>query len=166
MSLGVPGLEVRHEALSLREQAALLAAVREALLGVREDGRQERARVRRYGWDYLGTGGRLPLAPGGLYPPCGLVDPQTHESVTVCEYRAGHGLEAHVDSDRFGEPIYTISLGAGATLLFALGEAQVSVPLKAGTMVVMSGAARWLWKHGMLPDNAATRWSVVYRQRA
>jgi hypothetical protein len=160
----VPGLEVRHGALSLREQAELLAEVRRALLGVREDERQERARVRRYGWDYLGTGGRLPLAPNGLYPGV-LVNLETHDSVTVCEYRAGHGLEAHIDSDRFGEPVYTVSLGAGATMFFELGDERVRVPVRGGTLVEMSGPARWTWSHGMEADNATTRWSVVYRRR-
>ncbi len=157
------GLDIRHGALDAEEQARLLGTVELALAGVRPEERRERVRIRRFGWDYFGTGGRLEDAPDALYT-MGL-DPAYFESVTVNEYEPLHGLAAHIDSDRFGEPVVTVSLGAPATMLFVLGPQSLCVPLSSGTMLSMSGPARWEWQHSVLPDNSGTRWSVVYRHR-
>ena len=74
------------------------------------------------------------------------------DQVIVNEYLPGQGIAAHVDCEPcFGPVIASISLGSAAVMEFtalATGGRQ-AVMLKPGSLVVLSGDARYAWKHGI-----------------
>lgn len=86
------------------------------------------------------------------------------DSVTVNEYQPGDGIPAHIDAPRAGRVITVLSLGAPATMVFALkGTAtKYSVVLPPRSIAQMRGEIRDIWTHEILPV-ADTRYSVVFR---
>lgn len=74
------------------------------------------------------------------------------DQVIVNEYLSGQGIAAHVDHvDHFGGVIASLSLGSQYTLDFEhkATKRAVSVPLPVGSLVVLSGPARYEWTHGI-----------------
>ncbi|WTW93022.1 alpha-ketoglutarate-dependent dioxygenase AlkB [Streptomycetaceae bacterium NBC_01309] len=81
----------------------------------------------------------------------GLMDREA-EQVIVNEYRPGQGISAHVDClPCFGPVIAAISLGSACHMDFTgpEGGAKLSVPLAPGSLLVMTGPARFTWRHAI-----------------
>lgn len=80
-----------------------------------------------------------------------LMDRQA-EQVIVNEYQPGQGISAHVDCvPCFGPVVAALSLGSGCVMDFTDPEsgAKVPVTLAPGSLVVMSGPARYAWRHAI-----------------
>ncbi|WP_344528242.1 alpha-ketoglutarate-dependent dioxygenase AlkB [Streptomyces albiaxialis] len=74
------------------------------------------------------------------------------EQVIVNEYQPGQGISAHVDClPCFGPVIAAISLVSGCLMDFTHPEdgAKLAVPLAPGSLLVMSGPARYTWRHAI-----------------
>jgi alkylated DNA repair protein alkB family protein 8 len=74
------------------------------------------------------------------------------EQVIVNEYQPGQGISAHVDClPCFGPVIAAISLGSGCLMDFTHPEdgAKLAVPLAPGSLLVMTGPARYAWRHAI-----------------
>lgn len=74
----------------------------------------------------------------------------------VNEYLPGQGIAQHTDRNCFGPVVATVSLGSDITMDFAhpgSGETR-SHRLSKGSLLAMSGAARWTWRHGIAKRKA------------
>ncbi|MGW2780020.1 alpha-ketoglutarate-dependent dioxygenase AlkB [Streptomyces populi] len=81
----------------------------------------------------------------------GIMD-QRADQVIVNEYQPGQGISAHVDCvPCFGPVVVAISLGSGCVMDFTHPEEgrKVSVRLAPGSLCVMTGPARYDWRHGI-----------------
>lgn len=158
----VPGLFYIADWLSAEACEDLLAAVDAA-----EWSTQLRRRVQHYGhrYDY----GRRSLSAGGSSaeeaPPMPswvvshavrLVDEGFMEAVPdqaiVNEYLPGQGISAHVDCvPCFGPVVAAVSLGSACVMDFANPEdgGRAAVRLAPGSLCVMTGPARYVWRHSI-----------------
>lgn len=67
----------------------------------------------------------------------------------VNRYLSGEGIASHSDSRIFGDVISTLSLGSGINMEFERDDKIVVVYLPVGSLLVLSGDARYKWKHGI-----------------
>ncbi|WP_079408325.1 alpha-ketoglutarate-dependent dioxygenase AlkB [Streptomyces sp. 3211] len=160
-SVAVQGLRYIAEWLARDACQALLADI-----DASEWSAQLRRRVQHYGrrYDY----GRRSMAGNrqAAAPPLplrgrqaaarlvreGLMD-QEAEQVIVNEYQPGQGISAHVDClPCFGPVIAAISPGSGCLMDFTHPEdgTKLAMPLAPGSLLVMSGPARYTWSHAIV----------------
>ncbi|KAJ8036396.1 Alkylated DNA repair protein alkB-like 8 [Holothuria leucospilota] len=73
--------------------------------------------------------------------------------VTVNQYLPGQGIPPHVDThSAFEDSIVSLSLGSGISMDFAHPNGtNVSKVLPPRSLLVMTGEARYLWSHGIIP---------------
>ncbi len=77
---------------------------------------------------------------------------QQADQVIVNEYQPGQGISAHVDCvPCFGPAVAALSLGSGCAMDFTRPEdgAKAAVYLAAGSLCVMTGPARYDWRHAI-----------------
>lgn len=75
---------------------------------------------------------------------------QTPDQVIVNEYLPGQGIASHTDCiPCFGGTIASISLSAGCQMDFAQGAIKTQYYLEPRSLLVLSGEARYQWKHGI-----------------
>lgn len=80
---------------------------------------------------------------------------QTPDQVIVNEYEPGQGIAPHVDRDCFGPAVATLSLGDCWPMQFipagrnADRAERQEVLLDVGSILVLTGAAREKWMHGI-----------------
>lgn len=92
--------------------------------------------------------------------------PKDKTQVIVNEYKPGQGIGPHVDDPRqFGGEIVGVSLGANVFMKFQTSHSDsISIPLFARSAYVMSGPARYDWKHSLRNDGDKTRVSITFRE--
>jgi alkylated DNA repair dioxygenase AlkB len=152
----VPGLMLIEDYVDVEGQHQLLNEIDGSpwLTGLKR-------RVQHYGWRYdyntrsvdeslrLGPLPRWAQALAERVVQDGLV-PEVPDQLIVNEYHPGQGIAAHVDCvPCFGGTIASLSLGSPCVMDFihATSADQVPVSLLPGSLVVMSGPARYEWKH-------------------
>jgi alkylated DNA repair dioxygenase AlkB len=118
-------------------------------------------RVQHYGYRYdykvrgLASDLYLGSIPEWLQPCCQKLQNEGHfsripDQVIVNEYLPGQGIASHRDCiPCFGDTIASISLGSGCQMDFVSGEARTSHYLEPQSLLVLSGEARYQWKHGI-----------------
>ena len=123
---------------------------------------QLKRRVQHYGWRYaykarqVDPSMRLGPLPdwadklAGRLVSEGLV-PQLPDQVIVNEYFREQGISAHVDSNSFADHIVTISLLESWGMVFRKkgSKNKVEQVLERRSAAIMSGEARYDWKHGI-----------------
>jgi alkylated DNA repair dioxygenase AlkB len=75
--------------------------------------------------------------------------PTVPNQLVANDYPAGSGLFGHIDQAVFGDTIVSVSLGSACGIRFshvASGRVEECV-LEARSALVLSGDARWNWKH-------------------
>ncbi|MGW0969967.1 alpha-ketoglutarate-dependent dioxygenase AlkB [Streptomyces sp. NPDC002516] len=159
-SLAVPGLRYIADWLTPDASQSLLSIVDAA-----EWSGQLKRRVQHYGhrYDYgrrtVSDDRQAPAPPlptwareaAARLASEGLMD-QEAEQVIVNEYQPGQGISAHVDClPCFGPVIAAISLGSGCHMDFTspVDGAKLAVPLAPGSLLVMTGPARYTWRHAI-----------------
>jgi alkylated DNA repair dioxygenase AlkB len=67
------------------------------------------------------------------------------------EYQAGIGIFDHIDQAVFGDVVIAVSLGSTCAMRFTRADPEASEELliEPRSLLVLSGEARWLWKHGI-----------------
>ncbi|MFE9098736.1 alpha-ketoglutarate-dependent dioxygenase AlkB [Streptomyces sp. NPDC007264] len=97
-----------------------------------------------------------PLPPWAREPAARLVEEgfmdQAADQVIVNEYQPGQGISAHVDCvPCFGPVVAAVSLGSGCVMDFTHpgDRTKVEVRLAPGSLCVMTGPARYEWRHGI-----------------
>jgi alkylated DNA repair dioxygenase AlkB len=124
---------------------------------------QKSRRVIHYGYIYSYTGG--PLQKTDAIPDLyslivdrfeSLVTKVTGESqkfdqLIINEYVPGQGIAAHTDhTSKFGNVIVCLTLGSGVEIEFTrAGHEPVGLYVEPNSLYVMSGDARYLWKHAI-----------------
>ena len=75
------------------------------------------------------------------------------------DYEPGVGIFDHVDQAVFGDVVVSVSLGSTCVMRFTheASDASREILLEPGSALVLTGEARWDWKHG-IPDRASDRW--------
>lgn len=76
---------------------------------------------------------------------------QAPDQLIVNEYQPGQGIGAHVDAAPFGPDICSVSLGSSCVMDFAEigGLGRESLVLAPRSLLVLSGPARYHWKHAI-----------------
>jgi alkylated DNA repair dioxygenase AlkB len=144
-------------------------------------------RVRHYGWEYPYTGGALvetdPIPDEYEFFMDRLSDYDclsdfSPDQLIINRYLPRQGISAHIDSTRlFGPIIACITIGSGAEMEFTRsGHPSYTIYTEPGSLYVMSGEARTLWRHQMRsrltdPDpegsgrvTRGTRYSLTFRE--
>jgi alkylated DNA repair dioxygenase AlkB len=78
--------------------------------------------------------------------------PELPDQLIVNEYEPGQGIAAHVDCiPCFGATVCSLTLGSRCTMQFAEGAGlgAESLLLESGSLLVLTGVARYQWKHGI-----------------
>ena len=93
--------------------------------------------------------------------------PRAPDQMVVNDYQPGSGIFAHVDQAVWGEVVASVSLGSTCVMQFSRSddERAEEVFLEPRSMLVLSGEARWAWRHGILPRQVDT-WQGQERPRA
>lgn len=143
--------------LELSEAARVVEHIRTALQNSLSMPGEGRNRILRYGWDYSTT---RQLGE----PPEWLPKIDGADSWTINQYENGRSIAMHIDSEKFGDEIKILSLGAVVfmRLLSPTGK-ELIVQMPPRSLAVMSGELRWKWQHGTLPVKTGVRYSIVYR---
>lgn len=156
----VPGLRYVADWLDPDSCAALLAAIDAAPWST-----ELRRRVQHYGHRYDYGSRNVAADRDADVPPLpewardaaarlaveGLMDAEA-DQVIVNEYQPGQGISAHVDCvPCFGPVVAAISLGSRCVMDFTDPESatKVALPLAPGSVVAMTGPARYTWRHAI-----------------
>ncbi|UGQ14011.1 alpha-ketoglutarate-dependent dioxygenase AlkB [Yinghuangia sp. ASG 101] len=156
----VPGLRCVAGWLGPGVGEALLAEIDAAPWSTRL-----KRRVQHYGHRYDYGSRKVAADPETAVPPLpewareaatrlvreGLMDREA-EQVIVNEYQPGQGISAHVDClPCFGPVVAAISLGSRCVMDFSDPESgtKLAMPLAPGSLLVMTGPARFTWRHGI-----------------
>ena len=116
-------------------------------------------RIQQYGLSY-GTSRRESLGdiPDWLSWLCGRlrderIFKETPNQVIINEYLPGQGIAPHVDYlSNYGNTVASLSLGSPIVMDFISGEnKKISHLLEPRSLLVLSGPARFHWKHGIAP---------------
>jgi alkylated DNA repair dioxygenase AlkB len=154
----IPGLAYVGGYLALAEQQQLLGTVDQLpWLG------DLRRRVQHYGYRYdytrktVDSSLYLGPLPGWAARLAERLHRDGHiahvpDQLIVNEYQPGQGIASHVDCvPCFGDTVLSISLGSACVMTLTQLSDRTAVPLllEPGSLLVMAGAARYDWKHGI-----------------
>ena len=179
---GIPGLYYVPNAVAPERATHLLKSLlsRDDWFGVSASTKSRR--VLQFGYEYnYRTGGVLsPLPPPppnvqalvtDIIRPLGIVpDDKVLNQCIVNKYEPGQGIGAHVDVTTFDDYICCFTLGSGTEMVFTKGANKRSLYVSPGSLYIMSGEARYRWKHAMPARKRdkdygprGTRLSVTFR---
>jgi len=93
------------------------------------------------------------------------------DQLIVNEYKPGQGIYAHIDHvGYFGDVIVCLNIGSGIAIDFTKDGQKRSIYVKPKSLYIMSGPARYEWRHGIaatmydVGTKRGTRWSLTYRK--
>ncbi|GAB3968949.1 alpha-ketoglutarate-dependent dioxygenase AlkB [Actinoallomurus acanthiterrae] len=159
--ISVPGLRYVPDWLDAVEQGRLAARIDAAAWSG-----ELRRRVQHYGhrYDYgrrgvSSDGGAAPAPPipEWALPLVARLHGEGHmetpaDQMIVNEYLPGQGISAHVDCvPCFGPVVVSVSLLSAVTMEFTDPDAETRIPvrLEPGSLCVMTGPARYAWRHAI-----------------
>jgi alkylated DNA repair dioxygenase AlkB len=103
-----------------------------------------------YTYDYNSTKalylGELPVF---LDPLLEVLDDDFNQCI-INRYLPGEGISAHIDSKAFGDTIACFTLGKGMMKFTRNGYQDVELYTENKSLYIMTGDARYLWKHEMV----------------
>lgn len=171
------GFELIPEVISEGAERKLVERIKKALDGIPESGhgKAERSRVIRYGFNYAAKKPKWHDIPDWLAVAVAVLlirfDFKVN-SITINEYKPGHGITPHIDASYFGPVIAIFSLGGSATMMLTPpdpGRTESPLPpqfIPPRSLVILSGEARKTWKHAIEGKSVVeTRYSIVFRER-
>ena len=93
--------------------------------------------------------------------------PSIPDQMVVNDYKPGSGIFAHMDQAAFGDTIASLSLGSTCVMQFSKAGAEPAeeILLEPGSLLLLSGEARWDWLHG-IPARAVDSWQAQDRPRS
>ena len=154
----IPGLQLVPEYVNEAREGSLVAVIDDLPWRT-----ELRRRVQHYGYQYDYKGRKVtpemylgPL-PDWLQPLCqelkerGLM-PRVADQVIVNEYEPGQGIAPHVDCvPCFDDTIASLTLGSSCIMEFTQVKTRAKVPLflPRRSLVVLSGEARYGWRHSI-----------------
>lgn len=79
-----------------------------------------------------------------------LLDKNNFNQLIINEYKPKQGIHKHVDHVKyFGPVIMCITCGSGINMEFSIGEEIINFYVEPYSMYIMTGDARYKWKHGI-----------------
>ncbi|MCY3941104.1 MAG: alpha-ketoglutarate-dependent dioxygenase AlkB [Gammaproteobacteria bacterium] len=152
--LGIPGLNYLTDFLSDSEESDLVAVIDNSPWSAELKTR----RVQHYGWRYSYRDRRVdksmylgPLPNWAKELGKRLVDlrllGKIPDQVIVNDYHGNQGITWHADAPSFADGIATVSLLASWEMNFRLGKDKRTQRLEQRSALIMSGDARYKWKH-------------------
>jgi alkylated DNA repair dioxygenase AlkB len=79
----------------------------------------------------------------------GLIE-QVPDQLIVNEYQPGQGISPHIDCRPcFGDAIFSLTLGSSCIMEFTHAEEKTTMFLEPGSVLLMRGEARQIWKHSI-----------------
>ena len=170
----IPGLHYIHEFLNNQEQESAIRQIDESPWL-----KDLERRVQHYGWRYdyrartVNRDMRIGPLPDWLAEIAGLLHRRTRQfdsvpnQAIVNEYLPGQGIAMHVDRHCFGPAVATVSLGDDWTMDFRAvgGNEKAQLLLARGSALVLAGAARNFWLHGIAKRKSESVGSVRRRPR-
>lgn len=154
----IGGLRYVSSYINESEERALLRAVDA------ESWRHDlKRRVQHYGYHYdyssknLGEDSYLGNMPDWLLERCEILQQQGNflqipDQVIANEYMPGQGISSHIDKvELFGEYVGIMSLGSVCVMDFSHASSgeKHSIMLEPRSLLMLSGAARYEWKHSI-----------------
>lgn len=92
------------------------------------------------------------------------------DQLIINEYKPGQGIFAHIDHVKyFGDVIVCLNLGSAIGIDFTKDNKKKSIYVKPKSLYIMSGSARYEWRHGIAASmydvgtKRGIRWSLTYR---
>jgi alkylated DNA repair dioxygenase AlkB len=154
----IPGLNYIHDYINLDQQNHLLN-----LIEKQEWSTKLKRRVQHYGYRYdykngfLASSSYLGALPDWLRSIAeqlfsDRLTPNIPDQVIINEYQPGQGIANHLDCvPCFGNTIISLSLGSACLMDFTHSQTKekTSILLYPGSVIVMQGAARYDWQHGI-----------------
>ena len=67
----------------------------------------------------------------------------------INNYTTGQGISPHIDVKSYGGVIGCFTIGSGTTMVFQKDNQEVEVYVKPNSLYIMSGDARYVWRHSM-----------------
>ncbi|HUP57857.1 MAG TPA: alpha-ketoglutarate-dependent dioxygenase AlkB [Bdellovibrionota bacterium] len=140
---------------------------------VRMHGVVARRRVVHYGLDYTYDSRSVRPTdppPAWLLPlqekaarPMGVRTSEIAE-VLLSKYPTGAGIGWHRDAPMFGDAVFGVSLGGECVLRLRYneGDKPLSIELEPRSAYLLSGNARWNWRHS-IPPVKGLRYSITFR---
>ena len=94
------------------------------------------------------------------------LDPAEFAQILVSRYPPGSTIGWHRDAPMFGAKVVGVSLAAACRMRFQRGKGDsrqvAEVTLEPRSAYVLSGAARFVWRHS-IPPTKALRYSITFR---
>lgn len=155
-ALPIPGLSYTASYLAKDVQQSLLQLIDQQPWKM-----ELRRRVQHYGYQYNYKAHRVtPQMQAAAFPDClKVLAHQLYQDgyasvlpdqVIINEYLPGQGIAPHIDCvPCFGDIILSLSLGSACVMQFthATNRTQVALWLEPGSLLLLTGEARYRWKH-------------------
>lgn len=171
---GIHGLTCVPDYISAAEERDLLE-----LIDRNRWSSEFKRRVQHYGYRYdyrrrnVPESGYLGMLPGWLQALAerlqydGLIA-ETPDQCVINEYLPGQGIATHVDSiPCFGDTVLALSLGSFCVMEFSHTACSLKLPvlLQPRSLLVMTGQARYKWRHG-IPARKSDRYEGMVFPRS
>ena len=154
----IKGLAYVPDYITVEQEEELLAAIDTQVWSS-----ELKRRVQHYGYKYdykartVDQNQYLGNLPGWLNPVAQRLHTEGYfqrdpDQVIVNEYEVGQGISAHTDVvSAFGSTITSLSLGSGCVMQFSNPDTSEKhdIYLDPRSLVIMSGDARYKWKHAI-----------------
>lgn len=86
------------------------------------------------------------------------------EQVIINEYQPGQQIAYHTDHTKlFGPIIACVTVGESVPIHFKHGETIKGINVEEGSMYIMTGDARYKWRHSLKNCSDNNRYSITYR---
>jgi alkylated DNA repair dioxygenase AlkB len=86
------------------------------------------------------------------------------DQVIINEYQPNQQIFYHTDHVKlFGPIIACITVGESVPIKFKLGDCVKKINVEEGSMYIMTGDARYKWKHSLRNNTNNIRYSITYR---
>lgn len=167
----IKGLAYVPDYITVEQEEELLAAIDTQVWSS-----ELKRRVQHYGYKYdykartVDQNQYLGNLPGWLNPVAQRLHTEGYfqrdpDQVIVNEYEVGQGISAHTDViSAFGDTIASLSLGSGCVMQFSNPSTDVKhdIYLEPKSLIIMSGDARYKWKHAIPVRKADTIDAIKY----
>ena len=84
----------------------------------------------------------------------------------INEYKVGQGISAHTDVSTYGSVIGCYTIDGCGNMVFTKGDSKTILRVAPGSLYIMAGDARKIWKHKMNPmrkRDGSRRISITFR---
>lgn len=86
------------------------------------------------------------------------------EQLIINEYLPGQQIAYHIDHvTQFGPIVACITVGQAVPIKLKLNDIEKTINVEAGSMYIMTGDARYKWKHSLKNDTNCDRYFLTYR---